>query len=239
MRLTFLLILIFSITNLCAQSSGKTEKWFGISNSFAKNKSTNTTVFLADSSIRVDKGWLDKQFSIGFYYRRISEKGIYQQYDLFEMAWKKNKNEVKVDKGMGVNGPIKGTDVKIFNVLLGYQVGKLFKITPKFKADIGIRTFFWYQKADTIPLSAISSPFETKSLAVGVNLALGIYYQIHEKINIGFSVIPGSITVFWNEVYLDNPVLTTRARYRRNTDYNGNLFKPLFGFKNIKVSYIF
>ena len=241
MRLTSILILMLALTSLHAQSRKSTEKWIGVNNLSFKNKDMNTTVPLqTDSSILIHTGLLDKQFSIGLYFRIINKKRIYQQFDLFQMGWNRDKEDTIVDRtNLGYTQTLGGKDIKSFNLLLGYQIGKLFPIIPKLTGDVGIRGFFKYRKVDETPLSSSSYLRNIKSTGLGLNLTVGLNYQVHKKINIGYHFVPISTALCLTKTDTNNPILTPRASNTKNLDFESSFFKSIIGTRNIDISYVF
>ena len=239
MRLTSLLILILTTTILNAQSKEAEETWIGLSNLFFKSKDMNTvTSFNTNPSIILHKELIDHQFHFRFYYRKINKKKVYQQLDLFEIGWTRNKNSIAVDNGNFIE-IIGGKDIKSFNFLLGYQKGKLFPIVSRLNGDIGIRGFGWYNKASETPLTSTGFPLKIKSAGLGLNLVMGLNYQVHKRINIGYSIVPASVMVFWNETVVDNPILPLRLKRARSIELESSFFKSIIGLRNFNISYAF
>lgn len=236
MRLSSVLILMLTITSLHAQTKEADEKWIGINNLFFKNKDTNTSSPLPAGTLLEEL--LDKQLSFGLYYRKINKKKVYKQFDLLAISWKESK-EKTVQLSSWYPEITSGKEVKEFNVLVGYQQGKLFQIKPKLYGDVGIRTYAWYKTIDNKPLNSAGYPISVKSTGIGLNLEVGLNYQVFKRINIGYNIVPVAFKMFWNEDYTHNPILPETQKRERSLKFNNDFFDSVINLRNFHISYVF
>jgi hypothetical protein len=194
-----------------------------------------------DSSLWVAEESLDRQLSLGFSFRKVKANGVYEQFDLLELNWLKTRDATLVERqSSGARAePSRGQEVEVFSALTGYQIGKLFPIVSCLSADVGVRGTAWYQRSTDTPLTSQGFPGRTKSAGLGLNLELGVIFQVHERINIGYHFIPATVKGFWQEEKSENPILTLEQQRERSVEFTGELLESVLNFRNIHINYIF
>ncbi|MEL7222892.1 MAG: hypothetical protein AAGJ93_16335 [Bacteroidota bacterium] len=233
----------FLILLLCTlQLTAQTEQWIGINNLFFKQKTTTDEQPLqSDSTSTFFSERTDQQFSFGLSYRKVKEDGSsYYQIDIF------NINQTRDKVIQGVRSPTAPLEVQSgsqeiirFNVLAGYQMGKLLPITGGLSGDVGLRGTLGYDRAELTPLSSLSFPIEEKALGVGVNLRTGLVYRIGKKLNIAYHISVLSLNASWEESYVDNPILTERQKTSQSYNFDVLAFQSVVDFRNISINYVF
>ncbi len=243
MRLSTVLILFIIMGGVNAQSNQFPEKWIGLNNLFFKNKDISKTSIqftTSGDSLLVINESLDQQLSFGISFRKINKKGGYDEFDIFAINSSKNRevsSEQLVDSP--ITEPLRGQESKSLRLQIGYQRGKLLPILPRLNADLGLSGSVWYETNKTTPVTSAGFPVDTRLAGVGLNVELGLNFQIIKQLNIGYSIFPITSNVAWRETTVNNPILPVDQRVERDLKFDADLFKSTFEWRNFHIRYCF
>lgn len=234
------LLMVSSPKNLNAQQGSTHSQWIGLHNMYFQNANESTVdTMLSPTRIltQVDK---ERAFSLGLHYRRINEKRIYQQFDVFafDLAIKEDFLMTEIPS-QNVIEPTRGTEVKTTNIRLGYQYGKMFSLVNRLTADAGLGGYPTYLRSSTLPRTSAGFPRRETRLGFGLNIHLGLNYQVFKNINIGYSFVPATAQWFWYEERIENPILTENQKISREARLETTAFESVLDFRNIRISYTF
>lgn len=241
MRSLILLAVSLFCIQLNAQFSKEYKKWIGVNHLYFKQKSELSDRIPTSSSTLpfLERGAVDNETSFALFFRSAKDNGMYQQLDLIALNWGQDEHYTKYYDGDDVLlHELKSLEEQ-FGLQIAYQKGKMFSLSPKLSADVGLRGFFFYEKTEN-PIGGPSSfRWTLKSRGGGLNIELGLNYQIGKHLNVGYYVVPVSMRVYWNEVYEHNVFFPIQYRYTNTNGVDVEALKSLLDFKNFHIAYIF
>ena len=239
--LALLLCLTYSSTVL-AQRKAKPERWIGLHNVYYKNKSSSSS-YTSQSPNGLEfihtYDESDKQLSLGLHYRVIKANRIYQQFEILNLDI--NESEfVSITRvpGQSFSTPSSGRRLEYTNIQIGYRLGKMLPVWKGLSADASIGGYPTYRRTRTTPLTSLGFPQRDTYLGFSLDIQLGLNYQVHPNINIGYSIVPVAGQWFWHEHYNNNPILTERQKIDEEIIMQTNAFDQLLDFRNISLRYV-
>lgn len=233
----FALLLIFS-TSLLGQKRAMPDQWIGLHNFYYQNKS-EVNQYTSDSISFLTAEDHDAALSMGMYYRIIKENNSYHHFDIFAFDLT-TKEDLRVTERVGsqIYEPTSGAIVETTDIRFGYRRGKMFPLRNRLTADASVGGYPVYQRKYITPLTSIGFPRSETWLGVGLNIHLGLNYQIHKNINIGYSFIPVAGQWSWYEERVENPILTKRQQVNRSARMDTDAFASVLDFRNINLRYV-
>lgn len=240
MRITFILSLLFTVTFLQAQSKSKIAHWGGLHNIHIKNKEYSSRSYRADSILILNKELLDKQYSFGIHYRQGKKNNTYYQIDFIGVGWKGSEDLTTVTRlDIGLTQIVGGEEIEEWNVETGFQMGRFFPLLTNLNADIGVRAFSYYKyRKQEYAVSTINGQTDN-SLGLGLNVKVGLNYQLFRNINIGYHITPMTIRGFWNKNFVDNPTFPNDQTTNRRIKLTGRYFEDMIAMQNFRISFVF
>lgn len=233
----FALLLIFS-TSLLAQKRAMPDQWIGLHNFYYQNKS-KVNQYTSDSITFITIEDHDSALSLGAYYRVIKDNNSYHHFDLFAFDLATKEHLVVQERvGSQIYEPTRGSLVETTDIRFGYRRGKMFPLLKRLTADASVGGYPVYQRKITTPLTSIGFPRRETWLGLGLNIHLGLNYQIHKKINIGYSFIPVAGQWSWYEERVENPILTESQQTTRSARMDTEAFASVLDFRNINIRYV-
>ena len=239
-----LLILSTFPTLLFGQRPATTERWLGINNMYYKDGGFNNmdTILVGinnDQEAILTNREVDQQYSLGLHYRLVKANAMYQQFEVINLDINRFEFLTALQiVGQQILQPVRGSDTKTTNIRIGYRLGKLFELTKGLTADASIGGYPTYNRVSFIPLTSAGFPQRDTRIGLGLDIRLGLNYQVLPNINIGYSFIPAAGQWFWHEEYIDNPILTERRKIERNLEMQTNAFEQVLDFRNISLRYV-
>lgn len=235
----FFLLMLFSTNHLHAQQRYSSDQWVGLHNMYYQNTDNSrvdTNALQTRVTTQIDK---EKALSFGVHYRTINENKVYQQIDIFSLDLAVVEDLLVAETiGQTIFEPTRGAEVKTTNVRLGYQRGKMFPLVNRMTADVGVGGYPTYIRKERTPFTSVGFPVRETWLGLGLNIHLGLNYQIHENINIGYSFIPVSAQWFRYEERVENPILTERQQTNSEARLETSVFDSVLDFRNVRISYV-
>jgi hypothetical protein len=104
---------------------------------------------------------------------------------------------------------------------------------------INHRLYAWYEINKDIPVTSAGFPLTITSAGLGLNLELGLNFQVIKQLNIGYRIIPVAGRLFWEETHLDDPRFPPSNRSVQKIKGDGDLFQSIIGLRNFHISYCF
>lgn len=239
---TLLFVFLFFSAKLSGQKRTTPEKWIGIHNVYYKNRTDHfrdTVLTSSNVQIVTSDRTLDKNLSLGFHYRLIKENGRYQQFDLISLDVDKTEGLLVIYRvGDQFMEPFRGSRTKTTNLQFGYRFGKMFTVYKQLMADASVGGYPMYNKLYRTPLTSGGFPRHDIRLGFTLDLRLGLNYQIHEHLNLGYSFVPFAGQWFWREQRTFNPVLIKMQQIERTTEMQTSTFSQVLDFRNISLRYV-
>lgn len=236
--LSIFALLLLSSTSLLAQKRAMPDQWVGLHNFYYQNRE-ELKQFTSDSTLFLTSKDYDAALSLGMYYRVIKEDNSYHHFDLFAFDFTR-KEDLRVAERVGsqIYEPASGTFVETIDIRFGYRRGKMFPLLKRLTADASVGGYPVYQRKNTIPLTSAGFPIRETWLGLGLNIHLGLNYQIHKKINIGYSFIPVAGQWSWYEERVENPILTDPQKTTRSARMDTEAFASVLDFRDINIRYV-
>jgi hypothetical protein len=234
----FALLLMFS-TSLLAQKRAMPDQWIGLHNFYYQNR-TKVNQYFPDSIRTITIEDHDAALSLGAYYRVIKENNTYHHFDLFAFDLT-TKEDLTVTERVGsqIYEPTKGARIETTDIRFGYRRGKMFPLLNRLTADASVGGYPVFQRKTTTPLTSIGFPRSEKWLGLGLNIHLGLNYQVHKNINIGYSFVPVAGQWSWYEKRVENPILTERQKIvDSSARMDIDAFASVLDFRNININYV-
>ncbi|MGH1433056.1 MAG: hypothetical protein ACRBG0_01205 [Lewinella sp.] len=232
----FVLLSLLS-TSLLGQKRAMPDQWIGLHNFYYQNRE-EINQFTSDSILYLISKDHDAALSLGMYYRVIKEDNSYHHFDLFAFGFTR-KEDLRVGERVGtmIYEPTSGTHIETTDIRFGYRRGKMFPLFKRLTADASVGGYPVYQRKNTIPLTSAGFPRRETWLGIGLNIHLGLNFQIHKKINIGYSFVPVAGQWSWYEERVQNPVLTQSQQITRSARMDTQAFESMLDFRNININY--
>jgi hypothetical protein len=233
----FVLLSLLS-TSLLGQKRAMPDQWIGLHNFYYQNKS-KVNQYTSDSIFFITIEDHDAALSLGAYYRVIKDNNSYHHFDLFAFDIATKEHLVIQERvGSQINEPTRGSLVETTDIRFGYRRGKMFPLFKRLTADASVGGYPVYQRKNTIPLTSAGFPRRETWLGIGLNIHLGLNFQIHKKINIGYSFVPVAGQWSWYEERVQNPVLTQSQQITRSARMDTQAFESMLDFRNININYV-
>ena len=234
------LLLLFCQNSVQAQREIQ-ERWYGLHNLHYKNKRDlliDTAHLSTPMGILTIKDF-EKNYSFGLHYRVVQENSFYHQFDIITLAITKRENLTLFEAfAAQVSEPTRGSITTDTDLQLGYRLGKLFAIAKGLTADASTGFYPTYQRLFTQPLISAGFPKRQTRLGLGIDLRLGLNYQLHPRVNIGYHISPALFQWFWLEDYTENPILTQRQKGKTSAEMQTAFFENLLQIQNFRISYV-
>ncbi|WP_367390725.1 hypothetical protein [Lewinella sp. LCG006] len=230
-------LLLFS-TSLLGQKRAMPDQWIGLHNFYYQNKS-DVKQYTPDSILFLTTEDHDAALSLGMYYRIIKENNTYHHFDVFAFDLTTKEDLMVIERrDLGIAEPFRGSRVETTDIRFGYRRGKMFPLLNRLTADASVGGYPVYQRKTTTPFSYVKFPVRETWLGMGLNIHLGLNYQIHKNINIGYSFIPVAGQWSWYEERVENPILTEQQKVNRSARMDTQAFASILDFRNFNINYV-
>ncbi|MEL7222019.1 MAG: hypothetical protein AAGJ93_11920 [Bacteroidota bacterium] len=245
MKLPLLIILVyFQTAVLLGQKIDWSEKWFGLHELDYQNRQ----VFSVDTMLTNDNRQLvstitdNKQnLALGLFYRTINKRGIFHQIDIISF----DINSLEDAKETVIIGAMEepsffGLTQESTRIQLGYRIGKMYILYRDLSADasFGLRPTYIQQEQMPLPGTLIFPRSDTR-IGISGDFRFGLNYQVHPRINIGYSIAPMAGQLFWHQQRVDNPILTEEQKTSEMLELNVDFFENLLDIRHLSVRYVF
>ena len=234
------LLLLFCQNSVQAQREIQ-EQWYGLHNLHFKNK---RDLFIDTAQLSTQMGILtrkdfEKNYSFGLHYRLVLENSLYHQFDIITLAINEREDLLLFEAfAFQISEPTRGSIITDTDLQLGYRLGKLFTIAKGLTADASTGFYPTYKRLFTQPLTSAGFPKRQTRLGLGIDLRLGLNYQLHPRVNIGYHISPALFQWFWLEDYTENPILTQRQKSKISVEMQTTFFEDLLQIQNFRISYV-
>jgi hypothetical protein len=224
-------------TSLVGQRRDMPDRWIGLHNFYYQNRS-EVDQYTPDSNRIITIEDHDAALSLGIYYRVFKENNSYHHFDVFAFGLTTDENGTSsLNTNNNLFQYIRGARRETTNIRFGYRRGKMFPLLNRLTADASVGGYPVYQRKKTIPFS-IGFPRRETWLGMGLNIHLGLNYQIHKNINIGYSFVPVAGQWSWYEKRVENPILTDNQKRTRSARMDTEIFASVLDFRNININYV-
>lgn len=236
-------LLCFQTIVLFGQQADKPAKWLGIHQLDYQNKKISS----ADTTLTNDNRELvtsitdnDKNLAGGLFYRTINDKGIFHQIDIISLDINRREDTRQVEIIGTMEGPtFFGTTQDATHIQLGYRIGKMYALHKNLSADGSIGGHPTYIRQNQLPLTSLSFPKRDTRIGIGIDIRLGLNYQIHQRINIGYSIAPFTGQWFWHQQRVDNPILSEEQKISETLEMDIYFFDNLLDIRHLSLRYVF
>jgi hypothetical protein len=241
MRSLLFSLLILAAISLCGQTTQYAGDWLGVNNIFFRHKddlSEQPHPSIAQSLLRTELA--DYQFSGGFFWRKVNEDNSYWQIDFVAADWSTLREFTELIRlPMSTAEILGGQEVNALSFGSCYQRGKLWPIADKLLIDVGLEAAIFYDRMREEPLLSQFFPVQETEIGIGLNIEIGLVYQIFKRVNIAYHMRPVAASGYWYEYYLNNPILTEQQRRERSVEFGSAFLGSLFDLRNLHLSYVF
>lgn len=238
---TALLFLSFQVT-IFAQHDGAGAKWLGLHNIYYQDQSRNAidTVFTSNNQqLVISEEDSQKALSFGFHYRLIGNKQSYHQFELVSFDRTVSEELVLTEIiGQQFTEPTRGFRQVNTNIRIGYRRGKLLSLHERITADFSLGVYPTYQRNTHVPVSSAGFPQRDLRIGIGLDARLGLNFQLHPNVNIGYSFVPLAGDWFWHQSKIENPILTDPQRTSTGFEMQSYAFENVLDFRNISLRYV-
>lgn len=227
---------------LAAQQNDPGAKWFGLNNLYYQNQSTSQvdTFFTSNNQLLVVTDEDSKNaISFGFHYRLMGDNQSYQQFELVSFDREVIEEGLLSEIiGQQISEPTRGFRQVNWNIRVGYRRGKLITLHDWITADISLGAYPTFQRTFRSPLASADFPRRDLRAGIGLDARLGLNFQVHPNLNIGYSFVPVAVDWAWQQSRVENPILVEEQRTGTSFEMQTEAFADIFDFRNISIRYV-